>query len=133
MLATTTTATSTTVTSTNQHMFLELRASAQSVGKCYNHLGSLIAAHDGAQVNLAGVSGTDDQFFLVLDIDLGPSDRIAEPSPEATTAFEFVSSVYEGMFEFLPQYSAAPDAEQRHAATAFLAAFDNQAPAAQAV
>lgn len=113
-----------TATLTNtQHMYLTLRASAQAAPKCYASMVALAAKHATVPVDLAGVTLVEDEFLLTLDVNLGASDRIAEPSEEATAGYAFVVALCEDLFEFLPNYSSEPDAEARALAEAFESRF----------
>ena len=97
----------------DQYMFVQLRPGTSLLRKCLAHLATTKNEHPDVVIDIDGYTREDHQVLLTLAVNLGPKDKIAKPSPEAVAGFHFVSAIFTGMFDYLPQYTDKPTALER--------------------
>lgn len=106
----------------NQYIFVQLRPGLERVRKCLLALKDITSRgqHEAVPYSLIGVANESHQCALTLSVDFGPREEIASHGEQAIAAFRFISALFDEMFEFLPQYTAVPDAAARATASALV-------------
>lgn len=93
-------------------IYLCLRPRTQYVHNTIREVKNLISLHPGASVDIVGMSGHSDRFYIVLEMLVQHSNT--EPSSISTLDFAF--KVFETMFDAHPMYCASPTDEERELA-----------------
>lgn len=106
----------------NQYVYVQLRPGLELVRKCLNTLKAAAEKNPSASYSLMGVANESHACLLTIAVDLGPRTSIASAKPEdqAVQGFNFISSIYASLFDFLPQYVPQPDEAARATAIALV-------------
>ena len=96
-----------------QYVHVQLRPRTQAFARCVGALEATIRRHEAVDVDIAGLARDSHHILITLAINAGPRHQVPKFSAAAVAAFEFTSDLFDKMFDFLPQYAAAPTAEER--------------------
>ena len=99
---------------------VQLRPRRGATRKCLAALAALAAEHPEVALGISGLSKDDRVVKVTVAVDLGPRAGVAKFSPQAQSAYAFVSAVFTTLFDHMPVYTAEPSEAERAAAAVLL-------------
>src|SRR4051812_19055298 len=109
---------------------VQLRPRRGATRKCLAALAALAVEHPEASFAVTGLSKDDRVVKVTVGIDLGPRAAVAKFSPQAQSAYAFVSAIFTSLYDHMPVYTGEPSAEERAAAVRLLDSDSSVAPVA---
>jgi hypothetical protein len=109
-----------TVESETVVVHVQLRPRRGATRKCLAALAALAAEHESVSLAVSGVSKDDRVVRITVGVELGPRTAIAKFSPQAQSAYAFVSELFTRLYDHMPVYTAEPSAAERAAAATLL-------------
>jgi len=101
-------------------VYVQLRPRRGATRKCLAALAALAAQHSDVPFAVAGLSKDDRVVRVTVGIDLGPRAGVAKFSPQAQSAYAFVSAIFTSLYDHMPVYAAEPSPAERAAASRLL-------------
>src|SRR5215218_225030 len=99
---------------------VQLRPRRGATKKCLAALAALAAEHDEVSFAVSGLSKDDRVVRITVGVELGPRAGVAKFSPQAQTAYAFVSAIFTSLYDHMPVYTAEPSGAERAAAANLL-------------
>jgi len=99
---------------------VQLRPRRGATRKCLAALATLAAEHDEVSFAVTGLSKDDRVVRVTVGVDLGPRTAVAKFSPQAQSAYAFVSAIFASLYDHMPVYTAEPSGAERAAASVLL-------------
>ena len=104
-------------------MYLQLRATPQSINKCLTHLERHLQAHPEADAEIVGIGTDQHTIRVIIAVNLGDSFKIKARSKTVMAAYTFVRSLSANLANFWPQYlTGTPTDEERDLLASVVAA-----------
>lgn len=104
-------------------MYLQLRATPQSINKCLTHLERHLQAHPDADAEIVGIGTDQHTIRVIIGVNLGDSSKIKARPKTVMAAYTFVRSLSANLANFWPQYlTGTPTDEERDLLASVVAA-----------
>ncbi len=104
-------------------MYLQLRATPQSITKCLTHLERQLQAHPDADAEIVGIGTDQHTIRVIIGVNLGDAFKIKARSKTVMAAYTFVRSLSANLANFWPQYlTGTPTDEERDLLASVVAA-----------